>query len=345
MPPFAVRSWTVDLDGPVHVTEHPGPGGHDTPPLVCVHGLGGSHANWHDLAPLLAQRHHVYALDLAGHGRTPRAGRSAALAANARLLDRFLAEVVGEPAVIVGNSMGASIAVLTAVASPEKVAGLVLIGLPMPRGLRERCDPALARQIALCAVPAIGARALGRRRRRLGPEGLIQATFEMTTADVSRVSPEMRRLAVSLVASRAAGPDSEAAFLEAARSLGLLLARASAYRAAVAAVTAPTLVLQGALDRLVPASGLLQLEALQPRWTLNLLQGVGHVPQIEIPEQTARVVLDWLGGQALRPRRAPAEPDRRIPLDPGQPRAAARGAPGTGGNRRFVRRRRLLRSR
>ena len=300
MSPNHTSQRTVDLDGPLHVVEHAGPA--DRPPLVCVHGLGGSHANWHDLAPLLAQAHRVYAIDLPGHGRTPRGTRSAAVRANVALLDRFLTEVVGEPAVLLGNSMGATISVLAAAAAPEKVAALALIGLPMPRRLRERPDPALARQIALCAVPAIGTRALSRRRVKLGPEGLIQATLEMTTADISRVSAEMRSLATSLAA--AAGPDAEAAYLEAARSLGLLLARPAAYRAAVASVPAPAVVLQGALDRLVPATGVQQLAALQPGWQVHLLDGVGHVPQIEVPEQTADLVLGWLGAQDLTPRPA-----------------------------------------
>jgi pimeloyl-ACP methyl ester carboxylesterase len=105
----------------------------------------------------------------------------------------------------------------------------------------------------------------------------------------------MRRLAVELLASGAAGPDCEAAFLEAARSVGLLVARAAEYRALIAGLTAPALVLQGAQDRLLPRSGLDQLAVLQPSWPVEVLDGVGHVPQIEIPERTADLVLGWLG--------------------------------------------------
>jgi predicted alpha/beta-fold hydrolase len=94
------------------------------PAVVCVHGLGGSHANWHDLGPLLAKHRRVIAVDLAGHGRTPRAGRSASVSANVGLLARFLEDVVEGPAVVVGNSMGAGIAVLLAAARPAAVRGL-----------------------------------------------------------------------------------------------------------------------------------------------------------------------------------------------------------------------------
>ncbi|MCA1710869.1 MAG: alpha/beta hydrolase [Actinobacteria bacterium] len=290
-------SLSVEIGGPVHVVDHGGPPG--APPVVCVHGLGGSHANWHDLAPLLAQTRRVLAVDLPGHGRTARAGRSAAVRPNVDLLGRLLDEVVGEPVVLLGNSMGATISVLLAAGTPERVAGLALIGLPMPRRLRERPDPALARQIALCAVPPLATRALTRRRDRLGPVGMIEATLELTTADASRVSAEVRELAASLVG--AAGPDAEAAYVEAARSLGLTLARSGAYRAAVAAVDARAIVLQGALDRLVPPTSVEQLRALQPGWEVHVLDRIGHVPQIEAPAATADLLLRWLDALPARP--------------------------------------------
>lgn len=282
----------VELDGPVHYVDYAGPA--TAPPVVCVHGLNGSHANWHDLAPLLATSRRVLALDLAGHGRTPRAGRSASVAGNRELLGRFLAEVVGEPVVLLGNSMGAAIAMLQAAAAPDSVSGLVLLGPALPRARTHLPRPALARQVALCAVPRLGERALTRRRARVAPEQQVQETLRWTTADVSTVSTAMRELAVELAAARAAEPDCDAAYVEAARSIGLLVARAATYRATIASIHAPALVLQGALDRLLPAAGVRQLQVLQPEWQVHVLPGVGHVPQIEQPERTAELVLAWL---------------------------------------------------
>lgn len=297
----APASRTLDLDGPVHLVDHGGPAAAGRPTVVCVHGLGGSHANWHDLAPLLASSHRVLALDLAGHGRTPRAGRSASVRANRELLHRVVEEVVGEPVVLLGNSMGGAVCLLEAAASPETVAGLVLLGPALPRTRRDVPDRALARQAARYAVPGLAHRALARRRERLGPEGLVDETLQLTTADTSTVSPAMRALAVELLATRASGPDAEAAFLEAARSLAVLLARASAYRGVIASVQAPALVLQGELDRLVPASGVGQLAALQPGWRVEVLDGVGHVPQIEAPRRTADLVLSFLETLTVTP--------------------------------------------
>jgi pimeloyl-ACP methyl ester carboxylesterase len=288
---------TADLDGPFHWVDHGGPDSGQV--VVAVHGLGGSHANWHDLGPLLAAKHRVLAIDLAGHGRTPRAGRSSSVRANCQLLGRFLTEVVGRPVVLLGNSMGGAISVLHTAEHPEHVTGLALIGPALPRMRTDVPNKALAKQVALFAVPGLAERSLARRKARLGPQAFVDATLELTCADTSKVSPGMRELAVQLVEERANGDDAEAAFLEAARSLGLLVARAATYRALLASVDAPGIVLQGALDRLVPASGVRQLAALQPGWPVHLLDGVGHVPQIEAPARTAGLLLPWLDALPL----------------------------------------------
>jgi pimeloyl-ACP methyl ester carboxylesterase len=50
----------------------------------------------------------------------------------------------------------------------------------------------------------------------------------------------------------------------------------------------------GALDRLVPLSCSRALVRQRPDWRLEVLDGVGHVPQIEVPQRTADVITSWL---------------------------------------------------
>lgn len=295
---------TLDLDGPFSWVDHGGPD--DGQVVVAVHGLGGSHANWHDLGPLLAPSHRVLAVDLAGHGRSPRAGRSASVRSNCQLLGRFLDEVVGRPVVLLGNSMGAAISLLHAGEHPERVAALALIGPALPRTRTNLPTPALAKRIAQFAVPGLAERSLARRRERMGAEAYVQATLELTCVDPARVSPGMRELAVRLCAEREDGPDADAAFLEAARSLGLLVTRAGGYRAVIASLRQPGIVLQGMQDRLLPVAGVRQLAALQPGWQVHLLDDVGHVPQIEAPQRTAELLLPWLDSLPVTDR-APAD--------------------------------------
>src|SRR5690349_16900015 len=100
--------------------------GGDGPPLVLVHGLGGTIENWRALAPPLAARHRVLVPDLPGHGRSaplPQARHLDALAE--AVLGIADAEEIG-PAVWVGHSLGGVVALRAAALRPDAVRGLVL---------------------------------------------------------------------------------------------------------------------------------------------------------------------------------------------------------------------------
>src|SRR3712207_3112155 len=160
------ESRTVDLGGPVHYIDFGGADG--GPPVVLVHGLGGSHLNWDLLAPLLRPHARVLALDLPGFGRSEAGDRRTTVQENVGVLDRFLTEVAGPPVVLVGNSMGGMISILETARSPEKVSGLVLLDPAVP-GPRRKLDPLVALTFAIYAMPIVGERFMWLRRRRATP--------------------------------------------------------------------------------------------------------------------------------------------------------------------------------
>src|SRR3954462_2715401 len=129
----------ADLDGPVHYVDFGGPA--DGPLVVCVHGLGGSHANWLPIAPPLAGPHRVLALDLGGFGLTRGGARGTSVTANTGLLHRFLTELAGEPAILLGNSMGGPDPAVEPAEPPEGVAGLAMLDPALPVYLSARPDP------------------------------------------------------------------------------------------------------------------------------------------------------------------------------------------------------------
>lgn len=302
------RSLSVDVNGPVHVADYGGDPG--APTVVCVHGLANSHVSWRPFAQALAGSYRVFAVDLPGHGRSPRAGRSAGVAANQALLDRVL-QRLPTPVALVGHSMGASVAVLQAARRPQALSALALLAPPAPRRRAEPISLALAARVALCAWPWLARTTLGVQLRRLGPEEFVRRGLALTCASGDAIDETMLDLLVELVAADTDG-EGHAAFVEAARSVGLLVARGPRYARAIEAVRAPTLVVHGAQDRILPQTGVHRLAALQPLWRTEILHGVGHSPHLDAPHRTAELLDRFLAAQqgaASTPSVRDPEPD------------------------------------
>ncbi len=286
--------WVYVDNGPVHYVDFGGDP--DGTPIVCVHGLGGSHTNWLAVGGGFAKHGRVLAVDLAGFGRTPPGKRGASVAANRALLGEFLAAVVGEPAVLIGNSMGGALSILQAAADAASTAGLVLVGPALPRALLAPIDATVAMHFAIHAVPFGGPLWLRRRIEKLGPEGITRETLALCCVDPSRVPEEAVDATIELRRERMAMPWAEASFLEASRTLMQTLLRRRAFDAEVAAIEAPGLIVHGAQDRLVAEANVRRLAELRPDWDYELLDGVGHVPQLEVPDLFVDLVGGWLAG-------------------------------------------------
>ncbi|MBW3603852.1 MAG: alpha/beta hydrolase [Actinobacteria bacterium] len=286
----AGRPRTVDLAGPVHVVEY----GSGRPPIVCVHGLGGSAADWQLLAPRLAADRRVVALDLPGFGVTPLAGRSATIAHLRALLDRFLREHIGEPAVLVGNSMGAMLAVLQAVRCPASVDRLVLLSPVVPISARRLPHVLTVGQFLVYATPRIGESFVRARRRRISPAALVDTTLRYIAFEPDRIPRSVVEERTRLAQRRAGDPTGDRAFLSAVRSLLGLLATSRRYRRHLDQVAVPVLVVHGDRDRLVSARAVRSTTTDRKDWTVVVLDEVGHVPQLEAVDDVTVIMRDWL---------------------------------------------------
>jgi pimeloyl-ACP methyl ester carboxylesterase len=284
-----VRHKTADLDGPVHYLDFGGTG----KPLLMVHGLGGSALNWMAVGPEIATSYHAFAIDLAGFGQTPLFRRSAAVGANAELVHSFIDKVIGEPVVIMGNSMGGHISILEAAQHPSWVDAMILVDPAIPGVHVRRPEPALLGTMAALSVPGLAEILLDRRARLLGPEGLVTQTLAIVCADPSRVAPEVVEAHNRLTRERdKLGRQNGRAFLQASRSIGLRMADPR-FWSRVAKVESPTLVIHGSLDRLIPVAAARDLARRRPDWTLDILQGVGHVPMMEAPDEFMSALHAW----------------------------------------------------
>jgi len=285
------ESRVVDLDGPVHYVDFGGPA--SGPAVVLVHGLGGSHLNWDLFAPLLTEHARVWALDLPGFGLSEPEHRLATVHNNVKVLDRFIREIAGAPVVLVGNSMGGMISILQAARQPETVSRLVLLDPAVP-GPRRALDPLVALQFAAFAVPGVGERFLALRRRRTTPLTTVRQTLALCGVDPDSVPAALIDRSVALVEQRQDVAGMDRAFLTAARSLLLLLVDPRRLRRAMDRITVPVLLVHGDRDRLVPVAAARDVAGRYPTWRYVELAGVGHVPQLQVPDRVAADVLAWL---------------------------------------------------
>ena len=284
-----MRHKVADVGGPVHYLDFGGSGR----PLLMVHGLGGNALNWMSVGPAIARTHRALAIDLAGFGQTPLHGRAATVAANAELTHAFITKVIGEPVVLMGNSMGGHIAVLEAAAHPESVQAMVLVDPAIPGPHVSRPEPMMLATMAALSVPGLARTLLDRRVRALGAEGLVKEALAIVCVDPARVDPEVVAAHVQLTREREhLGPQNGRAFVQASRSIGLRMADPR-FWARVAMVSAPTFVIHGSQDRLIPLSAVRELIRRRPDWTLDVLDGVGHVPMMETPDYFMSALLDW----------------------------------------------------
>lgn len=133
----------------------------DAPTALLIHGTGASTHSWRGLAPLLAQHCHVLALDLPGHAFTDMpAGRAAAqlsLPGMAMALSALLKNMGVRPALLVGHSAGAAIAVrmcLDGLLAPQGVVSINGAFLPLGGLAGQVFSPAAKLLAALPLIPS-----------------------------------------------------------------------------------------------------------------------------------------------------------------------------------------------
>jgi pimeloyl-ACP methyl ester carboxylesterase len=280
----------VDADGPIHHRAWEGP--EDTT-FVLVHGLGGSHLNWIQVAPGLSGLGRVLALDLPGFGTTPLAGRGAGLMDLRRALGAFVhAEATGR-VILAGNSMGGVLAMLQAAVDPAGTHGLILTCSAFPWAKGAIPSPLVLGAFAAMDVPVLGDAVVAARLRGLPPDQIVRLGLGLTMHDPSRLPDDVVRAHENLVRAQRDMPDAPVAFVQAARSLLRLGRRPDVARGVMDAIACHVLVLHGRRDRFVPARYAEAVLAEHPDWRGRFFPDVGHVPQMEVPGRWLGAVGEW----------------------------------------------------
>lgn len=228
------------------------------PPVVFLHGAGGTHQHWLYQVRDLGQAP-TYALDLPGHGRSEGAGRDS-IAAYGDWVVAFL-DVAGlERAVLVGHSMGGGIALDLALRIPSRLAGLGLVAT----GARLRVAPAILEGL------------------RQDPEAAVQLISEWafgpeTPAEMARLGRrQMRALPPEVIYGDFVACDAYDVLHQ------------------VGQIVAPAVVLCGTQDYLTPSKYSIYLRDRIPGATLHLIEGAGHMVMMERPAAVVQALTAFL---------------------------------------------------
>jgi pimeloyl-ACP methyl ester carboxylesterase len=252
------------------------------PPMVCLHGFTDTWRTWDLVLPALERRHDVLAPTLPGHAGAPPLPDPVTKGVLADAVERVMDEAGFATAHLVGNSLGGYVALqLAARGRARSVVALAPAGgwAPGDESYRDTLDYfAAQREASRSAAPhaeAIVATPEGRRRATES----IAVRFEHIPA----------ALLVHQILGAAACRGAEALIAHALRE---------GWRVEAERIACPVRIVWGTEDRLLPwpsAAARFRLDWLpQADWVA--LDGVGHCPQLDVPAETAGLILGFTGG-------------------------------------------------
>ncbi|HVS48210.1 MAG TPA: alpha/beta fold hydrolase [Candidatus Dormibacteraeota bacterium] len=288
--PRTLRSGFIEL-GSLRV--HDTCGGRGSPVLF-IHGLGSSgYIEWRFNLEATADRHRVYAPDLPGFGRTEKPRARYGIPYFTRFIERYMDARGLRSAAVVGSSLGGRIALELALDNPRRVNKLVLVN---SLGLGR---PNVHVSYGLITIPRLGEAVMNVAR-----DALHWAPSRMIRRVAGRLSGASNDLNRTM----------DDAYLDNLRELYSTQGYHDAYLATVRSLVTPRAVfggqhdvtkrlgelkvpvqlIWGADDPLFPVAHATRAHALIPHSRLAVIEGAGHTPQAERPEEFNRVLRKFL---------------------------------------------------
>lgn len=253
--------------------------------VVLIHGLGGTKSSFFDTAAALSRRgHRVHAIDLPGFGGSSKPARAPY---NARWFAESVVETMDALGVgrahLVGNSMGGRVAIEVGLRHPDRVGGLALL-CPAVAFIKRGYHP-----IVRFSRPELALLPHGFTR------GMVARQFWSMFGDPDAVDPALADVAVDEFQRIYASAGARFAFMCAARNIYLEqpFGREGFYPR-LGGLEAPALFVWGTRDPLIPAAFKRHVARWLPSAEQVVLDGCGHVPQVERPERTSGLLTRFL---------------------------------------------------
>ena len=276
-----IEELSVDVSGARMHVLHAGTGR----PLLLIHGLVGSSANWRGCIDALAQVASVYAIDQINMGKSQRiAGLDAGLEAAADRVAAAMTALGLAAADIAGHSHGGAVALMLAARHPERVRSLILFAPANP------FSHAGDRLLRLYTTP------LGRLTARIGP----YLPARMQRWALGRMFGDPARIPQDCLQRYREGlrvPGTMQHILAIVDCWFADMAKLEAVLPSVAQV--PALLVWGDRDHAVDPASAVPLQGILRQSELRIAPGAGHILFEEMPEESNRILLDWLCRDAV----------------------------------------------
>jgi pimeloyl-ACP methyl ester carboxylesterase len=258
------------------------------PPLLLVHGFGASTDHWRKNINQLQSEFQVWAIDLLGFGRSAKPKQEYSGNLWREQLHDFITEVIQQPTVLAGNSLGGYAALCVAAAYPNSVVGLILLNSAGPfsdpqssASSQSRSNPfgKLIRSVLLQPWASFLLFQYVRRR------SIIRKTLNQVYFDPSAVTEQLIEDIYRPSCDRGAADVFNAVFkTPQGEKVDVLLGK----------MTCPLLLLWGEKDPWIKARDKsVQFRQYYPQLTEHYLQA-GHCPHDEVPEQVNSLITDWV---------------------------------------------------
>ena len=255
----------------VHVRDE---GKAGAPPILLIHGSNSSLQTWEPWVSRLGGKYRIISLDLPGHGLTgPNPSRDYSSAAFVDVVDQVMTKLEVQKFVIAGNSMGGAVAWHYTLKHPDKILALGLIDAGgAPQGLAK----SLPIGFKLARMPLV--RDL---MRHITPRSVVAKSLRQSVSNQAIVTDAMIDRYWDLLLY----PGNRQATLD---RFAMSATNEPVSKAPLASIKAPTLILWGEEDSLIPVSSAQWFAAGISGSKTILYPKIGHVPMEEIPDKSAQ---------------------------------------------------------
>ncbi|MBP0019699.1 MAG: alpha/beta fold hydrolase [Cyanobacteria bacterium SBLK] len=261
----------------------------DKTPVLLLHGFGAAIEHWRKNIPVLGEERTVYALDLLGFGGSRKAIAPYGAELWVAQVYDFWRTFIGEPVVLVGNSLGSLVSFMTAATHPEMVKGLAMLSLP-DLTLREKSVPKPFRSLVFAIesffTAPIFLKPLFHFVRR---PSMIRTWVTLAYGHKEAVDGELVDI-LALPPTDEGAFDAFCALSSSVRQSGMT----RSVRELLPELTIPILLIWGRQDPMIPFSLSKNFLGLNPNLEFVPLDKAGHCPHDEDPEIFHKIILPWL---------------------------------------------------